>query len=163
MSKSTSHSGKKSKRVKTNPEALPIPKLAEQFGVDQRTLRKYLIGTKPAEWRYGVRLFTRAQAEAALKQKQDLNAATTEARARLLASRCRLLEYQISEIDRKYIPVAAVNEWCSRMRADAHATFLPIAAKLGPELIGMTAPEAEALLEKAIHEGLLQMHEKYSK
>ncbi|MGN6556360.1 MAG: hypothetical protein ACTHLW_21825 [Verrucomicrobiota bacterium] len=82
---------------------------------------------------------------------------TSVLKARQILLQNRLLEQKIELNDSKVYPVELIEKETVQMIATAKAVLLTGPASLAPQVVGVSIPEAEALLREWIHDALVKL------
>ena len=135
--------------------------LADILGVGRKTIQRHAKkegspGTAP-DGRYNVQSW-----RTWLRDNSTADGAVDPDRAALqderLALQNKKLAYEVSILAKEYIPVADVEVWVAEMIGAAKKKLLSGPSSLAPQVVGMTVPEAEALIKEWIREALSHLH-----
>lgn len=141
-----------------NAKKFSINALSDKTGIDRRTLKKWLGDTEGSNGS----TFTLDQALDAIRKNRDTKGKNS-ALDRVRNAQADRAELQVAILKRDYVRRADVEVWVADMILNAKKVLLGLPPALAPQVIGLTAIEAEARLKDSIHSALQYLHEQYSK
>jgi len=130
------------------PETGPfsINALSESTGHDRRALKRWLIDFEPAGFEAGNPLYTAEDAEAAITKAQRSGRRTSAAKERLLALQADKLAFQLDVLKKRYVERDEVEAEVGQMIQQAKTVLLRLPMALAPQVVGVSIPEAEQLV-----------------
>lgn len=132
--------------------------LADVLGVDRRTINRWLkhkhAPETAANGKYDITAWRTFQREHARGGDDDEDVDVTKERARNLLLQNEKLEFQLKVLRRDYIANAQVEQETADLIQNAKKVLLSGPASLAPQVVGVTIPEAEALLRQWLHDAL---------
>jgi hypothetical protein len=131
--------------------------LAGILGIDRGTLADWLKlpgnpGAK-ADGRYEVRPWL-VFAESRRDKEPQGSVGIPSAKAKQILLQNQKLEAQIAILNREYISLAETRQWLGEMILNFKRALLEIPSSLAPQVIGIEAAEAEAILKQSINNAL---------
>jgi len=135
--------------------------LAEALGVSRRTIIRYSKredAPRPrpnsshsvSEWRKFLAKHN------VVDDEEDLS--STELKAKQILLQNQKLEHQLAVLRGEYMATVDVEQMVASMVEQAKRVLLSGPASLAPQVVGMTIPEAEALLRQWLHDAMAQLH-----
>ncbi|MGE4183079.1 MAG: hypothetical protein AB7J34_24945 [Limisphaerales bacterium] len=133
--------------TKTTPDAFSVSQLSVAFDCDRRTVGLAIREVKPAAVTgTGKRYRLRDAACALERYRAGRNSPRISAmRFRQIELRNQKLEHQIAILKRDYVPAVDVEKWGAEIGAAVRKVVSQI-HRIAPSVVGLSVPEAEAML-----------------